>query len=483
MSTRPIGVGEFRDIQKELEALSAQVNSGRKNDGAGEALETLQQRLDDFLFYGTGVEINDMTQCQVKLDKVKSAFQRGIAGPSSTTASESPSTPKLLAASALPPSSRATPPIGQPKQVVSVSLLPSSSFPVSQSLQPQSSSPPKLTGGFSFQPSTSLRAFPLEQSNMASYSSSPAITTTTTTTTPTVTTTTTTTTRPMTTNTTQRSQDNTPKSSSLAPSSSAAVRPSQVVNQDVVKKNEGSLSGMLLDDFAAYYWVWMYEYTSDDFKNAMETGSKLLTKEDGQQFKAYYNDIKADGFDFYTAFRYDFNVTLEKYKNKSIDSRDLLSNPVRSKLLNFYVSKYYEKLKSEQEHLFYSTDSNLSPKQVVKANEAFLSLLWMRKPLAYYWTWFNSMQDDGKIFKAATQSGTYFLTQADKTRFTNYFLDVVDKIKYQEFDFHSRFQPFVEEFEHYPNGRLSNDPIFFELLKLYDSDYYDRAMKSKTAHS
>ncbi len=519
MSTRPIGAGEFRNIQKELEALSTQVNSSQKNEGVEKTLETLQQRLDDFLFYGTGIEINDMTQCQVKLDKVRSAFQRGVvAAPSSTTASGSPATPQLVASSqpapissgkvfsvsATPSASLSQPP--QPQQnrsdkTLSTSLAKLSfqqtSFtaPSANSTSDRQFSP--LNTGFSGEGiapapnsasdprSTSLRAFPLELLNMPSYSSSRIVPTTTTTMTATTVTTTNTMAQPAATMTTAAHA----QGPASAPPMHAAAAPSspQKINKDVVKANEQLLASFKLSDFAIYFWVWMKKYSVDDFKQAMEIGAKELTKKDLAAFEAHYQEAKAKkaigDFDFEKDCRPVYDWVLNKCKEEGSDFQS--HNLAYAQLPSFYVATYYDALKSEQEQIYSgkSITRASSPKQIVEANQSFLSLLWMRDPLLYYWTWFRSMPDNGETFKAVTQSGSVLLSKEDKAAFEKTFKNSVRESVNGNLEFKSKFDHYVKEFQRLPEGTLSKNPVFWELFKFYNLDAYNRAIEAKTTHS
>ncbi len=112
MSVDSFQTVEFRKIQAELEILSVTVDSGNKNSETEKTLNTLQQGLDNCLLYGTGVDIDEMTQCQLSLDRIKNAFQRGTAPLPSSNAGELQPQPKLASLFQSPPSELA--PLFQP---------------------------------------------------------------------------------------------------------------------------------------------------------------------------------------------------------------------------------------------------------------------------------------------------------------------------------------------------------------------------------
>ncbi len=453
MSTRPIGAGEFRNIQAEIEALSAKVNSGDRE--VGKKLETLQQWLDDVLFNGTGVEIDDMTQCQLKLDRVKSAFQRGVAAPSSTTSIGSPSTPKMVASSELPSFSQATSSKGQPEKNFSVTLVPPSSSSVSQSLHQQSS-----------MPSYSHRA-------------------------PTNTTTTMTTRPEIATSLLVKSEGNlavkyvkdwlkVPK----IPLMDGGETLFEVENAAVVENNQNLLKKFWSkNDLDVFYLTWLGFYTERTFRRVWQTGAVPLKTEAVEHFEIHWNRLKAakvlGAFDFRKDFRGKYEAVLDQHQRGVLDGRDLLANGAFSNLLSFYIVQYDEELKSELEQSYPEPVNTKSSEQVIKANQAFLSLLWMKNPLAYYWTWFEWPTDDGEAFIAATRSGTKLLSETDKEAFKKYFQTIFEDFSVGKFDFRSEFKPYVDEFTTSPRCSLSQDPVFWELLKIYDLAHYDRAIKSK----
>ncbi len=462
MSTRPVGAAEFRNIQAELDALSAQVNRGDKNEEVGKKLETLQQCLDDVLFNGTGIEIDDMTQCQLQLDRVKSAFQRVLAVPSSTAAGGSPSSPKMIASSEPAPISS--------EKVFSVSAT--SSFSLGQPLQLQGNSCDKALSASLAKLSFELPSFTRPNAGSTfdrqfsslntEYSEGEAALSISR--------------SAPTTMMTQRAQG--PASPPPSP---------RKANKEVVKTNEQLLAPLKQSDFAIYYWVWMEKYSTKDFKQTIEFGTKRLTEVDLEKFKIHYDELKEkkeDGeFDFKRDFRHLYDLALKKCKEGSSDPF-VPPSPAYAALLSFFVSQDYDALKSEQEMLCSKQlRGSHTPKQVVEANQAFLSLLWMKNPLCYYWTWFHSIDPDGTLFKEVTQSGTYLLSQDDKSDFEQAFQKIVGESATGKLDFPSRFRTYVQRFEKNPQDRLSKDPVFWELFKLHDLEAYNRAMESKTTHS
>ncbi len=412
MSTRPIGAGNFRDIQAEIEALSAQVNRSQKTEEVEKTLETLQQRLDDVLFSTPEIGIGEITQCQLELDRVKNAFQRVLAAPSSATAGGSPSTPKLVASSQPAPTGS--------EKVFSVSATP---------------------------------PFP---------SISPLIPTTTTT----ATTTTATTTIP------------------AHPHHPASDPPSQKVNKSVVREHDQIFALIKQDDPIIYYWVWMQKFSVDDFKQAILMGTKRLTDKDLEKFQTHYHELKAKQnlgeFDVKKAFRPFYDFLLLQFKIRgSLDSFEPFS-PACYYLIKNYSLKYYAILKSEQEGIYAkkSITPSSPPQQILEANRAFVSLLWMQHPLCYYWTWFKEGEANGKTFKATVQLGTVLLLEDRKFNFEQAFYNVVKQVRNGKLDWRYEFSWYVQEFEKNPKGPLSDNPVFFKLLKFYDLDHYNRAMES-----
>ncbi len=419
MSTRPVGAGEFRNIQAEIEALSTQVNRGQKTEEVGKKLEAFQKRLDDVLFNGTGVEIDAMAQCQLELDRVKSAFQRGIDTSSSTTAGGSPA--------------------GSEKIFSIIPLRPQTSASESTSLRALSQTIPIATIKIhtKSQTTTALMNAMIvaDQSTGARFETGDDLTF------------------------------------------------FEVKSQPVLKENHRLLEQFAADDPIVYYWVCFTYYTNIAFRKVWETGSLPLPEGRVKQFKALFNEEKqkAGAFDFHQKFRSKYEIALESYQRGLLDSRTLLANGAFSKLLALYITKYQKELESELEQSYPKPVDTTSPEQVIKANQAFLSLLWMKNPLAYYWTWFDLFieVDDfkqayaGEIFIAATRSGTKFLTETDKETFKKHFETIFESLSKGEFDFRSKFKPYADGVSGSSKCGLSSDPAFWELLKIYDLSRYN----------
>ncbi len=81
MSIPTVQAADFTKIQREIDHLATQFESNHHQGVNTEKLITLQERLDDCLFYGNEIEIAEISLCQGKLDQIKTAFQRSIAPP------------------------------------------------------------------------------------------------------------------------------------------------------------------------------------------------------------------------------------------------------------------------------------------------------------------------------------------------------------------------------------------------------------------
>ncbi len=88
MSVSELGPQAFKNIQQELADLSKNNNLDKG------ALQTLEQRLESFLFYGNGIDVTEIAACQMQLDQIKQIFQRQATSLSSQSApGQSPTPP------------------------------------------------------------------------------------------------------------------------------------------------------------------------------------------------------------------------------------------------------------------------------------------------------------------------------------------------------------------------------------------------------
>ncbi len=281
MSVRSIDIGEFRNIQAELDALSITVNAGNTNPETIKALDTLQNRLNSCT--------HEIAQCQLKLDGIKSAFQRGVAAPLSKPTPHEPASQSFHTQS-------------QPSHQNLSTLMHKASF------QP---SPSETTSE-----QTPTSPFPMQGSF-----SSPAI---------------------------QSASGSTPPTVSQA-----SAQPTDLSPQEILKRNREILEEIKSKNSeGSYYWTWFKNYTVAYFREVTETGTYLMTKEDQETFRIECSrlllDINARKFDPLKELGCYLNeMSLTKPSGSLIAKYGPLNkNPSLLKLLEIYDPVAYSELRS-----------------------------------------------------------------------------------------------------------------------------------------
>ncbi len=136
--------------------------------------------------------------------------------------------------------------------------------------------------------------------------------------------------------------------------------------------------------------------------------------------------------------------------------------------------------------------STLSPQEILKRNQEFLTDLELWDRTSYYCTWFQCYSSVEQ-FKAITETGTLLMTESEKQQFQTQCDLRFQSILLGTFNFREKFKKYFVEMQEQekealssvkrpPNeiaqkhGILTKNPIFLKLLETYDLSAYSQVI-------
>ncbi len=479
-------------IENQIQYIENNIGKIKNKQELSKQIENTQEKLDDVLFYEKQIDINEITKCQQRLDRIKNIFEHGAAAP----ASQPPSAPVPA------PHSQSFP--QRSFNHVAPSPLPTTPSPQQPAPSPQ---PSTMNQGFRStlpqQPQAAPISVDVSQllSRLCIQPQPPAQQPTATPTTP-------------------------PVFSAFTPPVQSNVQPQRASTpspQEVLTQNQSFLELLKQKDPISYYWVWLHHFPVERYNAVTKTGSYFMTKEEQRKFETGYNALFQDKlqgkFNFATSFQPLLIKMLDQAKN-SLSSDSLMKNPVFLELFKLYDSPSCEmaiqtfqtmaSLSSRaaslqpqppaqqptatpttppvfsaftppvQSNVQPQRASTPSPQEVLTQNQSFLEVFKQKDPISYYWVWLHHFTVD--CYNGATKTGSYFMTKEQQRKFETEYNGLY-KLQ-DKFSLVTNIQPllsimFDQAKNPSPDGNnLIQNPVFLELLKLYDPSSYEMTVRN-----
>ncbi len=506
-------------IENQIQYIENNIGKTENKQELSKQIENAQEKLDNALFYEKQIDINEISLCQQRLDRIKNIFEHGAASPASQ-----------------PPSAPVPAPQSQSFPQRSFNHVAPSSLPTTPSPQQPAPSPQPSTTNQGFRSTLPQQPQATPVSVDVSHVDVPQLVsrryihhqppakqpTATPTATPVF------------------SVLTSPVQTNVQPQRTSTLSP-----QEVLTQNQSFLEAFKQKDPISYYWVWFNHFPVDCYNGATKTGSHFMTKEEQGEFETEYNALSQDKlrgkFNFATSFQPLLMKMLDQPRN-SASSDSLMNNPVFLELFNLYNSSlsyemsiqnlpsppprsvmssqrtfqptaslppYPTRLPPQppvqlpttttttttqvalappvQSSLQPQRTSTLSPQEVLKKNLDFLTFFELKDKTSYYCTWFTHYSVEQ--FTAITQTGTLLMAKFEKERFQDYFYPRSEASLSGKFNFQEQFKKYFVELQEQekeafstvkrpPNeitqkhGILTKNPIFLKLLEIYDNFAY-----------